>query len=98
MTRNPGRADPFLVPAGHNATGIAGQVLEEVYGKAPFKTRVGGSIPVMSTLLDQLGLHAVMFAFGHEDENQHAPNEFFRLPTFRLGQTAYVRLMERLAG
>ena len=96
VTRNPGRADPFLVPAGHNATAVAGQVLEEVYGKAPYITRAGGSIPVMSTLLDQLGLHAVMFAFGHNDENQHAPDEFFRLPTFRLGQTAYVRLMERL--
>ncbi len=96
VTKNPGRADPFLVPAGHNATAIAGQVLEEVYGKAPYETRAGGSIPVMSTLLDRLGLHAVIYAFGHEDENQHAPDEFFRLPTFRLGQTAYARLMERL--
>lgn len=96
VKKNPGRADPFLVPAGHNASAIAGQVLEEVYGKAPYKTRIGGSIPVMSTLLDELGLHAVVYAFGHEDENQHAPNEFFRLPTFRLGQTAYVRLMQRL--
>lgn len=98
VSRNPGRSDPFLVPAGHNATAIAGQVLEEVYGKAPYRTRVGGSIPVMSTLLDQLGLHAVMFAFGHDDENQHAPNEFFRLETFRLGQSAYARLMETLGG
>jgi len=96
VVKNPGRADPFLVPAGHNATTIASQVLEEVYGRAPFQTRVGGSIPVMSTLLDRLGLHAVIYAFGHDDENQHAPDEFFRIPTFRLGQTAYVRLMERL--
>ncbi len=96
VTKNPGRADPFLMPSGHNASAIAGQVLEEVYGKAPYKTRVGGSIPVVSTLLDTLGLHTVMFAFGHADENMHAPDEFFRLPTFRTGQTAYVRLLERL--
>lgn len=96
VKQNPGRADPFLVPAGHNATAIAAGVLEDVYGKAPYYTRVGGSIPVMTTLLDTLGVHAVIFAFGHDDENQHAPNEFFRLPTFRKGQTAYVRLMERL--
>jgi len=96
VTKNPGRADPFLMPSGHNASAIAGQVLEEVYGKAPYKTRVGGSIPVVSTLLDTLGLHTVMFAFGHADENMHAPDEFFRLPTFRIGQTAYVRLLERL--
>ena len=96
VTKNPGRADPFLMPSGHNASAIAGQVLEEVYGKAPYKTRVGGSIPVVSTLLDTLGLHTVMFAFGHADENMHAPDEFFRLPTFRTGQTAYVRLLEHL--
>ncbi len=91
-----GGAGPFLVPSGHNATGIAAQVLEEVYGKAPYRTRLGGSIPVMTTLLEVLGVHAVMFGFSHDDENLHAPNEFFRLEAFRLGQAAYVRLLQRL--
>lgn len=96
VIRNPGRADPFLVPAGHNATAVASQVLQEIYGRAPYRTRVGGSIPVMTTLLETLGVHAVMFGFSHGDENLHAPNEFFRLDAFRLGQTAYGRLFERL--
>ncbi|GAB1477798.1 dipeptidase [Paracoccaceae bacterium] len=96
VLRNPGRADPFLVPLGHNATAAASQILEEVYGRAPYRTRVGGSIPVMTTLLQTLGVHAVMFGFSHADENLHAPNEFFRLDAFRLGQTAYGRLFERL--
>lgn len=96
VIRNPGRADPFLVPTGHNATAVASQILEEVYGRAPYRTRVGGSIPVMTTLLETLGVHAVMFGFSHGDENLHAPNEFFRLDAFRLGQTAYGRLFERL--
>ena len=91
-----GGAGPFLVPSGHNATGIAAQVLEEVYGKAPYRTRLGGSIPVMTTLLGELGVHAVMFGFSHDDENLHAPNEFFRLDAFRKGQEAYVRLLQRL--
>ena len=96
VLRNPGRADPFLVPSGHNATAVASQILEEVYGRAPYRTRVGGSIPVMTTLLETLGVHAVMFGFSHGDENLHAPNEFFRLDAYRLGQTAYGRLFERL--
>lgn len=98
VTRNPGRADPFQVPSGHNATAVATQVLEEIYGRAPYRTRAGGSIPVMTTLLEVLGVHAVMFGFSHGDENLHAPDEFFRLDAFRLGQTAYGRLMERLGG
>ncbi len=96
VERLPGRADPFLVPAGHNASAAAAQVLAEVYGRAPYRTRVGGSIPVMTTLLGELGVHAVMFGFSHGDENLHAPDEFFRLDAFRLGQSAYCRLLERL--
>ncbi|MEZ5796260.1 MAG: dipeptidase [Paracoccaceae bacterium] len=96
VARNPGRADPFQVPGGHNASAAAAEVLAEIYGTAPYRTRVGGSIPVMTTLLDTLGVHAVMFGFSHGDENLHAPNEFFRLEEFRRGQTAYGRLFERL--
>lgn len=96
VRQNPGQANPYLLPAGHNATAVAAQVLHEVYGRAPYVTRLGGSIPVMSTLLDVLGVHAVMFGFSHDDENLHAPDEFFRLEAFRRGQTAYGRLLERL--
>ncbi|MEM7271252.1 MAG: dipeptidase [Pseudomonadota bacterium] len=94
--RTPGRGDPFLVPNGHNASAIASEVLREVYGVEPLRTRVGGSIPVMTTLLDELGVHAVMFGFSHEDENLHGPDEFFRLDEFRRGQEAYGVLLERL--
>jgi len=96
VTRLPGEADPFLVPRGHNATQAAGEVLREVYGSEPFVTRVGGSIPIMTMLLRELGVHAVMFGFSVGDENLHAPNEFFRLENFRRGQTAYCRVLERL--
>ncbi len=97
LERLAGSADPFLVPTGHNATAVAGQVLEEVYGKTPHLVRTGGSIPVMTMLLNELGVHATVFAFGLPDENLHAPNEFFRLAHFRKGQTAWCRLLERLA-
>ena len=98
VERLAGSADPFLVPGGHNSSTIAGQVLAEVYGKTPYMTRSGGSIPVMTMLLKELGVHATVFAFGLPDENLHAPNEFFRLSNFRVGQTAYCRLLERLGG
>jgi acetylornithine deacetylase/succinyl-diaminopimelate desuccinylase-like protein len=96
VERLAGSADPFLVPAGHNASAAAGEVLTEVYGKTPYITRTGGSIPVMTMLLNELGIHATVFAFGMNDENLHAPNEFFRLSNFRTGQTAYAKLLERL--
>lgn len=97
VVQNPGRGDPFQTPAGHNASKVAQDVLAEVYGREPYLTRLGGSIPVLTTLRDALGVHAVMFGFSHADENLHAPDEFFRLDVFRKGQRAYGLLLERLA-
>ena len=94
VERLPASAKPFLVPRGHNSSEIAGKVLEDVYGKKPYKIRVGGSIPVMSMLLDELGVHATMLSFGLDDEQIHAPNEFFRLASFRRSQETYCRLLE----
>ena len=48
----------------------------------------------MSMLLDTLGVHATVFAFGLDDENIHAPNEFFRLSSFQKSQIAYCKLLE----
>jgi len=92
----PGGADPLILPRGHNAGAVAESVLTEVYGRAPYRARVGGSIPILSTFRDVLGLHAVVLGFSHDDENLHAPDEFFRLKAFRRGQEVYARLLERL--
>ncbi|MEB2847004.1 dipeptidase [Rhizobiales bacterium RZME27] len=89
--------EPFLVPKGHESTEIAAEVLEEIYGKAPYRTRLGGSISVMTTLKQATGVHATMFGFAHADENLHAPDEFFRLEAFERSKLAYGLLLERVA-
>ena len=96
VERLPGNADPFLVPNGHNATAAVNEVLKEVYGRDPYLVRTGGSIPVMTLLLKELGVHGAVMAFGLDDENIHAPNEFYRLSSYRNGQIAYCKLLERL--
>ncbi len=95
-TRLAGSADPFLMPKGHNASQLARDVLKEVYGQEPFTTRLGGSIPVMTIFLGELGVHATMFGFSVGDENLHAPNEFFRLRNFERGQVAYCKLLKKI--
>jgi acetylornithine deacetylase/succinyl-diaminopimelate desuccinylase-like protein len=35
-----------------------------------------------------------MFAFGLDDEKIHAPNEFFRLSSFKKSQFGYCKLLE----
>ena len=73
-------------------------VLKKVYGKDPYMIRVGGSIPILSAFYKYLGIHATMFAFQLDDENWHAPNEFFRLSSFYKGQEAYRQLFHKIGG
>ena len=48
-------------------------------------------------ILRHLQAETVIFAFGLDDEQFHAPDEFFRLRSFERGQKAYGMLLGRLA-
>ena len=89
-------AKPYLVPADHPGNQAARDVLKALYGVEPYCVRMGGTIPVCALFLDTLRAHTVIFAFGLHDERTHAPNEFFRLSSFRRGQQAYCMLLKRL--
>jgi acetylornithine deacetylase/succinyl-diaminopimelate desuccinylase-like protein len=90
-------AKPYLVPADHPGNLAARDVLKALYGVGPYRVRMGGTIPVCALFLDELHAHTVVFAFGLSDERTHAPNEFFRLSSFRRGQQAYCMLLRRLS-
>lgn len=91
-----GSASPFLIPWDHPGNQAARIVLKTLYGKAPYIARAGSTIPVCGLLLKYLKAHTVSFAFGLEDEHQHAPNEFFRISSFRRGLQAYGMILEEL--
>ena len=91
-----GSADPFLIPFDHPGNQAARVVLKELYGKEPYRARTGGTIPVCGLFLKFLGAHLVNFAFGLEDENLHAPDEFFRISSFKRGLSAYGLILEEL--
>ncbi|MEJ2168782.1 MAG: dipeptidase [Desulfobacterales bacterium] len=93
----PGSADPFLVPFDHPGNQAARVVLSKLYGKEPYIARTGGTIPVSGLFLKSLGAYMVNFAFGLEDENLHAPDEFFRISSFKRGLNAYGMILEELA-
>ena len=91
-----GSADPFLIPVDHPGNRAARTVLKKLYGKEPYIARTGGTIPVCGCFLKSLGAHLVNFAFGLEDENLHAPDEFFRIGSFKRGLSAYGMILEEL--
>lgn len=90
-------ADPYLIPHDHPGNRAASVVHKALYGKDPYYIRMGGSIPVCGLMLKLLGAYTVNFAFALDNENIHAPNEFFRLAAFERGQHAYARLLNELS-
>jgi len=97
VTASNASSDPYSMPADHPANRAAYAVLEALYGRPPYYVRMGGSVPVCPMFLKHLGAYTVSLGFGLEDECVHAPDEFFRLSSFRRGQTAYAMMLEKLA-
>ena len=93
----PGTANPYVIPLDHPGNQAAKDVLVDLYGKEPYYTRMGGTIPVCDIFFQSLNAYTVNFAFSLMDENVHAPDEFFRLSNFKRAQKAYCMLLERLA-
>lgn len=83
--------DPDL-PALQVAEGILGELL----GQPPLRVAMGATIPIGDVFAQHLGVNIVFFSFSTADEDYHAPNEFFRLTSFRTGLIAWARLFERL--
>ena len=76
---------------------ISEDILEELLGQRPLRVAMGATIPIPGVFEKHLGTGTIFFSFSTSDEDYHAPNEFLRLSSFRLGMTAWTRLFERLA-
>jgi acetylornithine deacetylase/succinyl-diaminopimelate desuccinylase-like protein len=88
---------PYQISPDHPGNQAAAAVHRRLFGRDPYIVGMGGSIPVCGIFLRALSAYTVNFAFGLKDENVHAPDEFFRLSSFRLGQRAYVHLLDELS-
>lgn len=62
----------------------------EAFGKKPLAARRGGSIPIISTFEQVLGVKTVLMGFGLESNAIHSPNENMDLDVFRKGIVAVV--------
>jgi acetylornithine deacetylase/succinyl-diaminopimelate desuccinylase-like protein len=90
-------ARPVITPLDHPAVRAASRALERAFGKKPLFTREGGSIPVVATFEDLLGIPTVLLGFALPDAHMHAPNERFDVENFHLGIRTVAFLLEELA-
>lgn len=96
VRREPGGAAAAFVPSQHPALALSEDVLESVLGRRPIRVRMGATIPIGDIFRRALGVDTVFFSFATSDEDYHAPNEFFRLSSYRDGLVAWARMLERL--
>jgi acetylornithine deacetylase/succinyl-diaminopimelate desuccinylase-like protein len=88
---------PWMTAYDNPYVQAAARAIERGFGRKPVFTREGGSIPVVSTFQDELGLPSVLFGVGLPDENAHAPNEKIDLGNFHNGVIASASLYEEMA-
>ena len=89
---------PWMTEFDNKYVQAAGRAIEKGFGKPPVFNREGGSIPVVATFQEILGLPSVLFGVGLPDENAHAPNEKLDLGNFHGGIIASAYLYDEVAG
>ncbi len=75
----------YVCPIDLPAYRAAEKAFEKVYNKQPVPTRSGGSIPIISTFEEILGIKSILMGFGLESDAIHSPNENYPLENFYNG-------------
>ncbi|MGN0048778.1 MAG: dipeptidase [Bacteroides sp.] len=80
----------YVCPISLPAYQAAEKGFEQAFGKKPLAVRRGGSIPIISTFEQVLGIKTVLMGFGLESNAIHSPNENIPLEIIRKGIEAVV--------
>jgi acetylornithine deacetylase/succinyl-diaminopimelate desuccinylase-like protein len=75
----------YVCPISLPAYRAAEKAYKEVYGREPVPVRSGGSIPIIATFEEILGIKSVLMGFGLGSDAIHSPNESFPLEQFYNG-------------
>lgn len=75
----------YVSPTDTKAYQAASKAYETTFGKKPVPVRSGGSIPIISTFEQVLGIKSILMGFGLESDAIHSPNENFPLFNFFKG-------------
>jgi succinyl-diaminopimelate desuccinylase len=89
-------APGFVLPLDSPYMDAAAKAIESGFGTPPVFVRSGGSIPVVNTFKQLLGIDTLLLGWGQDDDNPHSPNEKFSLADFHKGIKSSCHLWEEL--
>ncbi|MCS6807262.1 MAG: dipeptidase [Bacteroidota bacterium] len=88
---------PVITPTRSKGIQAAMRAMEQAFGKKPFLTREGGSIPIVLLFQDILNAPVVLMGVGLNTENPHSPDEHFTLKNLYRGILASALFYKELA-
>jgi acetylornithine deacetylase/succinyl-diaminopimelate desuccinylase-like protein len=91
------KAKPALVHRRHPALRAAARAYYKGFGATPVFLRSGGTIPVVNTFHEVLGMPTVLMGFALPDDRMHAPNEKFHLSNFYRGIATSIHFLHELS-
>lgn len=84
---------PIDIPEYH----AAAKACSIVYGKQPVPYKSGGSIPIISSFEQILGIKSLLLGFGLASDAIHSPNENFPLENFKKGIETIIHFYQEYA-
>lgn len=90
-------APGVVVPLDSPYMAAAARAIEHGFGREPLMIREGGSIPVVNTFKQLLGVDTLLLGWGQNDDNTHGPNEKFSLVDYHRGIKTSAHLWHELS-